>query len=327
MKNIKLKEIHKKIIVSVLVITIGVLSYTSVLDTLMKKTFVNELDEKGSEYYNETMSRSIYTFAIVRGINGVISVLQGTGLAVSPAGVGVSLSVGEILDPINDLVERFSWVMLVSSTSLGIQKVLMEMGIWFGFKIFLSLSMMMIFMGTWVSLLVSRFRPEYRIGRFDLKTWGYKLMLVSIVIRFCIPAVAIVSDKIYDLFLKDKYTESVKSLEKVNEEIKNSSLIKERTKVKPDESGYLGKLKKMYTDTTEAVNIKDKIAYLKEKISDYAEYTINLIIVFILQTVIIPVFVLWLLIRFIRYIYGNNTKFYQLDTVKQISYETNHQHS
>ncbi|MCP4049492.1 MAG: hypothetical protein GY730_02140 [bacterium] len=203
----------------------------------------------------------------------------------------------------------------------------MEMGIWFGFKVFLSLSMMMIFMGTWVSLIVSRFRPEYRIGRFDLKTWGYKLMLVSIVIRFCIPAVAIVSDKIYDLFLKDKYTESVKSLEKVNEEIKNSSLIKEKTKVKPDESGYLGKLKKMYTDTTEAVNIKDKIAYLKDKISDYAEYTINLIIVFILQTVIIPVFVLWLLIRFIRYIYGDNKKFYQLDAMKQISYETNNQHS
>ena len=32
----------------------------------------------------------------------------------------------KVLDPINDLAERFSWVMLVNTASLGIQRILME---------------------------------------------------------------------------------------------------------------------------------------------------------------------------------------------------------
>ena len=52
-----------------------------------------------------------------------------------PAGVGVTLSIGELLDPFNDMVERFSWVMLLTSVSLGIQKILLI----FGGKLFLKI--------------------------------------------------------------------------------------------------------------------------------------------------------------------------------------------
>ena len=72
------------------------------------------------------------------------SVIQDTEIAFSPAGVGVTLAVGEILDPINDLIERFSFVMLVSTASLGIQKILLEVGIWFGFRLLLTFSMLLI---------------------------------------------------------------------------------------------------------------------------------------------------------------------------------------
>lgn len=54
------------------------------------------------------MARAAYTFALVRGLNGVIALIQGTEVVVSPAGMGLTLTVGEILDPINDLAERFS---------------------------------------------------------------------------------------------------------------------------------------------------------------------------------------------------------------------------
>ncbi len=38
----------------------------------------------------------------------------------------VIVAIGEVLDPINDLVEQFSLVMLASMTSLGIQKILLN---------------------------------------------------------------------------------------------------------------------------------------------------------------------------------------------------------
>ena len=65
-------------------------------------------------------------FGLARALNGAISVIQGTELELHPAGVGVSFAPGQLIDPINDLVERFSWLMLASSTSLGVQKILMS---------------------------------------------------------------------------------------------------------------------------------------------------------------------------------------------------------
>lgn len=291
-----MKTIHKKLLLSLLMAIIGILSYTSVIDNLFQKVFT-QLDGRGSQYFNETIKRSIYTFAIVRGINGVVSVIQGTTVAVSPAGVGVQLAMGEMLDPVNDLVERFSWVMLVSATSLGIQKILMEMGTWLGFKILLSFSMAMILAGIWVSQFL----------KFDLIASGCKLVLVSLIIRFCIPAVAIISEKAYHLFLEKEYTESVRSLEEVSREIKDTSIVEEGLENRAaDDPGYMGALKKMYKSTKDVIGIKDRILFLKDKISDYAKYTTSLIIVFILQTIIIPVSVLWLLIRFISYLWGSD---------------------
>ena len=40
------------------------------------------------------------------------------------------LTPGQILDPINDLVERFSSVMLIASSSLGLQIVLLDILSW-----------------------------------------------------------------------------------------------------------------------------------------------------------------------------------------------------
>jgi hypothetical protein len=65
-------------------------------------------------------------FAVARTLNGVISAAQGTEVALEPGGVGVVLSVGEILDPINDLIERFSAVMLIAASSLGLQALLLN---------------------------------------------------------------------------------------------------------------------------------------------------------------------------------------------------------
>ena len=70
------------------------------------------------------------TFAIARTLDGVISVAQGTEVAVEPGGVGVNFALGQALDPINDLVERFSAAMLVATSSLALQNVLLRISEW-----------------------------------------------------------------------------------------------------------------------------------------------------------------------------------------------------
>ena len=85
-------------------------------------SFTFALDENAMKLQNEAFDRALVSFGLAKGLNAVISLIQGTQLSFAPVGVGVSFSVGEALDPFNDIVERFSWIMLAATVSLGIQK-------------------------------------------------------------------------------------------------------------------------------------------------------------------------------------------------------------
>ena len=76
-------------------------------DTPLKKV---EVEGVTADIIENALKNALVTFAVARTLNGVISAAQGTEVALEPGGVGVVLSVGEVLDPINDLIERFSAV-------------------------------------------------------------------------------------------------------------------------------------------------------------------------------------------------------------------------
>ena len=63
------------------------------------------LDARGAAHLDASFQRALVSFALARTLNGVISVVQETQIALQPAGVGVTLMPGEILDPLNDLVD------------------------------------------------------------------------------------------------------------------------------------------------------------------------------------------------------------------------------
>ncbi len=288
-----LLENKKRIYVSIAALAIALLAATSALDFIIDKTPGPGLDKRARNYFDASFNRAIYTFAVVRGVNGIISVIQGTDIAISPAGVGVRMAVGEILDPVNDLVERFSWVVLVSTTSLGVQKLLLEIGAWFGIKLFLTAAMVVLLIGLWTP------------GAFgaSLVSMGWRLALASLVIRFCIPAVGVASEEIYDLFLEKNMTESSQALERIKKEITDSDLLPADGKGDAG-GGYLEKLQGLYDGAKDALTTKDKISELKERLAHYARYTINLIIAFILQTIVIPLLVFWALIRLLGFVAG-----------------------
>jgi len=108
------------------------------------------LDTSSKYHVDKSFNRALIAFGIAKTLNGVISVAQGTEVAIQPAGIGVNLIPGQILDPVNDLIERFSWIMLASSTSLGIQKVFLTMSSWptFGYALIFFLTVSLIFLFT-----------------------------------------------------------------------------------------------------------------------------------------------------------------------------------
>jgi hypothetical protein len=69
------------------------------------------LDLPATQQVDAGLKRALVSFATARALNAVISVAQGTQASIQPLGVGVTLAPGQALDPVNDLVEKFSNLM------------------------------------------------------------------------------------------------------------------------------------------------------------------------------------------------------------------------
>jgi len=267
---------------------VSLVAATVILSTL------TPVDRLAESEYKALFQRALITFALARTLNGVISVVQGTEVALQPAGVGVTLTPGEVLDPINDLLERFSWIMLAATLSLGVQQVLLDVGQWWGVKLVLGLLGL-----AWLWL---RLRPTTgrRPGSEQLL---FRLFLLVVFIRFAVPMAMIANEGLYRLFLESRYLESTQSIETAGSEIRAAGSDDTDAAIEEVEEGVLGSLGRMFEYTGKALNVKEKMAYIGERASDLIEHLIQLSVVFILQTGILPIAFLWIFLQLFKQLF------------------------
>lgn len=265
---------------------------TTLLLGLVALAWLGALSEYGEDYIDRVFTQALTTFAVARALNGVISVAQGTRLAVEPAGVGANFALGEVLDPINDLIERFSWVMLVSTTALGLQKLLLEMTGWWGMRIFLLGSTLLFMARLWLPTRVD----------WQFSPWVKQLLLVALLLNFAVPTAAFFSGQVFEDFTRGKQQVSMNALERESQEFKRieESLPPEKTRIK--EQTWRGKLSQLMGGMRESLDFETDIQRLKVKSEEIAEHVIALIVIFVLQTIILPLLLIWLLLRAIRII-------------------------
>ena len=127
---------------------------------------------------------------------------QEAEIAMQPAGIGLTLSPGEVLDPVNDLIERFSVVMLFSASALGVQKLLLASSAWGFFNVFA----IMFWLGM-IAWMLFQFKSNKNV-----KPWFVKGALFLVLVRFATPMMALTSEGIYHLFLEDDYIEASEGL-------------------------------------------------------------------------------------------------------------------
>ena len=250
--------------------------------------FVSNADELGSSHVDSALSRALLAFAIARGLNGVISVAQGTEIAIQPAGVGVNFTPGEILDPINDLVEQFSWIMLLSSSSLGVQKVLLSMSAWHGLFFAVAVCGVMLALTYCVKAL----------GQW--RKVATRLFLFSLILRFMMPSVIVANDWVYRNFLEQDYQQASISLEQAREAIGDIN-----SQVRPIEEaveeGFFDRARRVYRDAVEQVDIDRRLEEYRVAAETISENTIKLVVVFLLQSVVFPLIFLFIVWRVFRY--------------------------
>ena len=241
-------------------------------------TWYKPIETLAGEQVDAGLKRSLVSFATARALNAVISVAQGTEIAVQPLGFGITLTVGQVLDPVNDLVEQFSSLMLMASVAFGIQKALLAIG-----SNWLISALVTAAAGCWAVL--------YFWGRAPV--WLSRLVVVLLMIRFAIPVVTIGSDQVFEKFLRKDYEASQQAIDSTSRKIEQ--LAPAPPAAGDPAKGFLERMKERVT--APITEIKGKYGEIKEMAERAAEKIVALIVIFLLQTIIVPILVLWMLHR------------------------------
>lgn len=252
------------------------------------------LDTRSKAHIDKAFNRAFITFGISKALNGVISVAQGTEVAIQPAGIGINLTPGQILDPVNDLIERFSWVMLASTTSLGIQKTFLIMSKWPPFNYFI--------ISFFFISLVLLFTDKKQMQ--NIKIVILRFSLVLLVLRFTVPVAGLCNELVYQAFLKNDYVTSSSQLEFTTDKI--DQLNKDEQMNQPDvkKKSVWESAKDFYNTTSKMLDISDRIEKYKKAAADTTQHIISLIVVFAFQTIIIPLLFVYILYLLSKYITG-----------------------
>lgn len=258
---------------------------------------LNVVDDYAEADLDALFQRALISFALARTLNGVISAVQGTEVALQPAGVGVTLTPGEILDPVNDLVERFSWIMLAATISLGVQQVLLDVGQWWGLRILL-----IILAIGWLALRLWR-RNKSSSSRPAFEQALVYMLVAIIFIRFAVPLALIANEAVYALFLESRYLASTQELEKTGQALEGEEAIQNKDSATGDEGETRSIIGQVFDGARKTLDLEQKVADIRQKTAELIEHLIQLSVVFILQTGILPLVFLWILLSLFRFLF------------------------
>lgn len=243
------------------------------------------LDTQGKELIDKAFTQAIIVFGSAKALNAVISLAQGTELDLP----FLTVAIGQVLDPINDLVEQFSLIMLASMTSLGIQKILLGFVTNGWFNLLLALNL--IILNLWMFI---RFKNDANI-----RTLFFKITVVLVFLRFAVPLMGYVNEIAYEHFVKPQY-----NIEQLNENIigvkEEVSKVTHETIKQKEEQSFLSKV----TEKFDSNYYAQKIEEYKKAADNSSEYIVDLIVVFIFQTIVLPLVFLMILYYFVKGIFN-----------------------
>jgi len=160
------------------------------------------LDQQSDAYLDAALQWGSVIYASARGINASVSFLQGTEF--TPW--FVTLSAGEVLDPINDLIERFSALLLLALGSLALQKIFLAIFTHDAFSLLLTALLALM-----VCCSTGRFSAHF--------TAVLRFFLLTAALRFALSLTVLASTAVDHVFLADQDKERHRVMNELNTEL------------------------------------------------------------------------------------------------------------
>lgn len=237
--------------------------------------FSANIDAAALSLHETAFERSLTAFAIAKALNAVISVFQGTELSFTPIGMGVNISIGEVLDPLNDLIERFSWIMLAATISLGIQKFFLLIGTKLFIQLAFLVSSLFLIMLLWIQNI-----KNHRFFNISIR-----LFIVIFIFRFATIIFIYLNQFIYSSLLENDYNTASVTLTTTNQQLDKEFNV---------EATSARGLKEMF-------DVQHKLETLSSILDNASRQIITLSTIFVLSSIMLPLFYIWIFIFAIKF--------------------------
>jgi len=228
------------------------------------------IDRQTESYVNKATVQALAAFATARVLNAGITVAKSVQV-----GAVVSVQPLEILDPVHDLVEQYSAIMKLAIGSLVIQKVLLEIVATGFFKILLS-------------LLAALLLASLLVGSANHSTLMFRFFALACLVRFLLILAVGLNGLVDTIYVNNKTQQNMVELEVLSLEVDALTA----AKVPGDTSWHSGITSK-FSAAIDLINLEN----LKKKVEVAVPAMLNLMALFVLKTVILPLLFLWLLLR------------------------------
>lgn len=254
---------------------------------LVALAWLKPLDLGAESHVKAGLKRALATYAVARTINGIVSVAQETGVSVQPGGVGMTFAPGQLLDPINDLVEQVSSVMLAVSVSFGIQLLLLNLG-----------------GSTLVSAVLSAAVLACAVlwwARWRIPRWGWRLLAALIFVRFAVPLAASGSELAYQYAMAGEYAAAQEQLEGAEAAAGPAAPASgsQGPSAAPASKSLWEILKAVprWGESKDDAQERGRLEALKARLDAAVEHLLRLVAIFVVQTVLLPLLFVGLLGR------------------------------
>ena len=207
------------------------------------------LDHLTLAYLDDALLGSGAIYATARSINALVSVLQGTEIDV----VFVSFTIGEMLDPVNDLIERFSGLVLLALGSLALQQLLITIMTHGGVNAALTVAALAALL-LWLFSDVRRQRQLF-----------YFLCLLALV-RLALPVVALTTHWVDRAFLAEAEQAHYESMRQFQAQLEQAG---KEAGIAPESSEEMARLREAQAQVNASrLDAETRIATLEVELAD-----------------------------------------------------------
>lgn len=253
------------------------------------------LDKNTDTYFSESMTKAGLAYGVCRVVNASVSVLKESQIQIEPAGLGVSLAAGQVLDPLDDMTERASDILVTAIVSLGIEKIVYELCVAFAPAI--------IAFAIIIFVAVSFIKGDRAtaVRRIVLKT-----IILLAVARLCLPTSSLINAYLHENYFSPQIV-------KIKDELAMNSPEMERLKdmSMPEADGVLETVRSGFGFVGEKTSdlgkaLKAMIRNKGNMVSNLLKLSYFYVAIFVLQVIILPIGVFWLLARITNVLFGTS---------------------